>query len=307
MISMRIVLIGQAAFGEKVLDGILARGHTVPAVYCPPDRSGGGPDPLKAHAAAAGIPVRQHRSLKEPQVQSEFAALEADLGVMAYVTQIVPLEVIETPRYGSICFHPSLLPRHRGGSAISWQIIRGETQTGVTVFWADAGVDTGPILLQKESLIAPDDTAGSLYYGKLFPLGVEAVLESVELIAAGRAPRIPQDETEASYEPLCRDEHARIDWNRSVTEIYNHIRGCDPQPGAWSEIRGERIRLLDARLSERTDLSPAVIGSADESGVVIGAPGGAIRIGRLRLRNRKVVAWEALAELGLHVGDRIDG
>jgi methionyl-tRNA formyltransferase len=302
---MRIVLIGQAAFAEKVLDGLLERAHAVAAVYCPPDQPGGRPDPLKVRAEGAGIPVRQHRSMKTPEVRDEIAALEADLGVMAYVTQIVPLQVIETPRQGSICFHPSLLPRHRGGSAIPWQIIQGETRTGVTVFWADAGIDTGPILLQREAVVGPDDTAGTLYYQKLFPLGVEAVLESVDLIATGRAPRIPQDETQATYEPLCRDEHALIDWQRPAAEVHNLIRGCDPQPGAWVERRGKKIRFFDARLVEGQNIPPGSIGGLDDSGVLIGVRGGAIRAGRLRVGEKKVAANEAARSIGLRVGERL--
>src|SRR5260221_12865928 len=208
---MRIPLIGQAAFAQQVLDGLQARSHTVSAVYCPPDAPGGRPDPLKARALTLGIPVHQHRTLKGADVAGEVAGYDADLGVLAYVPQIVPQAVFAAPRLGSICFHPSLLPRHRGGSAIPWQIITGETRTGVTVFWVERGIDTGPILLQKEAVIGPDQTAGSLYYDTLFQLGVDAVIESVDLIAAGRAPRVPQDESQASYDPLCRDEHAAVD------------------------------------------------------------------------------------------------
>src|SRR5262245_29189400 len=229
---MRIILIGQAAFAEKVLDGVRQRGHDVAAVYCPPD-AGARPDPVKARATALGIPVRQHKSLKGAEVQAEFAELKTDLGVLAYVTQIVPQNVFETPRLGSICFHPSLLPRYRGGSAIKWQLINGETETGVTVFWVDPGIDTGPILLQKRAAIRPQDTAGSLYYDTLFPLGVEVVLESIDLVAKGTAPRVVQDESRASYDPLCRDEHAGVDWTLPAREVHNRIRGCDPQPGAW--------------------------------------------------------------------------
>src|SRR5262245_30450301 len=168
---MRVILVGQAAFAQEVLDGLSARGHTVVAAYCPPD-AGPKPDPLKVRASALGIPVHQHRTLKGPDVAREFTAYEADLGVLAYVTQIVPQSAFDAPRLGSICFHPSLLPRYRGGSAIPWQIIKGETRTGVTVFWVDPGIDTGPILLKREAVIGPDDTAGTLYYNTLFKLGV---------------------------------------------------------------------------------------------------------------------------------------
>src|SRR5215831_14527185 len=167
---MRILLVGQAAFAEQVLAGLETAGHRVVGVVCPPDR-GDKPDPVKAAA----------------------------LAVLAYVTQIVPEALLQLPRHTAICFHPSLLPRYRGGSAIPWQLIRGETRSGVTVFWPDAGIDTGPLLLQREVAVDPDDTAGSLYFKKLFPLGVHTMLDSVELIAQGRAPREPQDDRCATY------------------------------------------------------------------------------------------------------------
>lgn len=299
---MRIVLIGQAAFAEQVLDGLRAR-HDVVAAYAPPD-AGGRPDPFVARARALAIPVHQHRSLKPAEIAREVAGYGADLGVLAYVTQIVPPAMFEAPRLGSICFHPSLLPRYRGGSAIPWQIIRGETRTGVSVFWVDPGIDTGPLLLQKAATIRPDDTAATLYYDTLFPLGVETVLESVELIADGTAPRVPQDELQASYDPLCRDEHAAIDWSRPVDEVYNLIRGCDPQPGAFVRVGAEIVRCHDARRAEAAAADPGTITAIDEQGVTVAAAGGAIRIGRLRVGAKKLPAAEAAAALPLAPGTR---
>jgi methionyl-tRNA formyltransferase len=302
---MRIVLIGQAAFAEKVLDGARGRGHEVAAVHCPPDTPGGQPDPVKVRATALGIPVHQHASLKRPEVQREFEALRADLGVLAYVTQIVPQNVFAVPRLGSICFHPSLLPKFRGGSAINWQIIKGETETGVTVFWVDAGIDTGPILLQKRAAIGPDDTTGSLYYNTLFPLGVTAVLESIEAIAAGTAPRVTQDESLASYDPLCRDAHAVIDWSRPARDVYNLIRGCDPQPGAYTMLDGARVRLYDAKLLDGGTFRSGVVEEVSPDGLVIGAQGGAIRVKRVRGGDKKVAAAEFAAQRGLKAGSRL--
>jgi methionyl-tRNA formyltransferase len=281
---MRIVLVGQAAFAEQVLQRLVARGDTVAAVYCPPDQPGGKPDPVKRRAGEFDIPVRQHVSLKAPAVADEFRDLAADLAVLAYVTQIVPPSVLEIPSAGTICFHPSLLPRYRGGSAINWQLIKGESRTGVTVFWADAGVDTGPIILQKEAAIPPDATAGSLYYDVLFPLGVDAVIEAVELIDDGVAPRIVQDESAATYDPLCRDEHAGVSWARPVREVYNLIRGCDPQPGAFTHMSGRKVRLYDAALEAEAapDGGPGTVLSIGADGIRVAAHGGAIRIGRVR-------------------------
>jgi methionyl-tRNA formyltransferase len=251
---------------------------------------------------ALGIPVRQHRTLKSAEVQHEFAALAADLAVLAYVTQIVPPSVFETPRLGSICFHPSLLPRYRGGSAINWQIINGETETGVSVFWVDPGIDTGPILVQKRATIRLHDTAGSLYYDTLFPLGVQAVLEAVELIAAGNAPRLSQDESQATYDPLCRDEHVAVDWSRRVAAIYNLIRGSDPQPGAYTLWRGEKLRLYDAALVSGVQLRPGVIGQISADGWLIGASDGGILVKRVRAGEKKVDAAVFAMNQGITAG-----
>ena len=301
---MRIILIGQAAFAEKVLDGLLARGHDVAAVYCPPDH-GARPDPVKARALAASLAVRQHKSLKAPEVQREFAAYGADLGVLAYVTQIVPPPVFEAPRLGSICFHPSLLPRYRGGSAINWQIIKGETETGVSVFWVDPGIDTGPVLVQKTAPIGPDDTAASLYYNTLFPIGVEAVLEAVQLVAAGEAPRVAQDETMATYDPLCRDEHAQIDWSGPLREVYNLVRGCDPQPGAYTMVDGIPLRLYDARAVFGGTGRPGVVERVTPEGLVIGLRDGALHVRRVRYGVEKLDAAAFAAARGLTAGARL--
>lgn len=301
---MQIVLIGQAAFAERVLDGLRAAGHDVVAAYCPPDQPGAKADPFAVRAQALGVPLHRHRSLKGAEVAAEVAGYGADLGVLAYVTQIVPPAVFEAPRLGSVCFHPSLLPRYRGGSAIPWQIIKGETRTGVTVFWVDPGIDTGPILLQREAPIGPDDTAGALYYNTLFQLGVDTVIDAVGLVASGSPPRLTQDESRATYDPLCRDEHAAIDWQRPVAAVYDLIRGCDPQPGAFVTHGGERVRCHDARRAEAPSAAPGTVTAIGPEGVTIAAAGGAIRVARLRVGARKLAADEAAAQLGLRVGDR---
>jgi len=303
--GMRIILIGQAAFAEKVLDGLRERGHDVLSVYCPPDAPGGKVDPVKSRALALGVPVHQHKTLKGPEVQAQFEAAQADLAVLAYVTQIVPQNVYEVPRLGSICFHPSLLPKYRGGSAIPWQLIKGETESGVTMFWVDPGIDTGPILLQKRAAVGPDDTAATLYFNKLFPLGVEVVLESVDRIAAGTAPRVVQDESQATYDPLCRDEHAVIDWSRPVEQIYNLIRGCDPNPGAHTLLRGEKLRLFDCRMTSGGVHTPGVVEAITDGAVVIGAQGGTIHARKLRGGGAKVAAVEFAASAGVEPGSRL--
>lgn len=303
--ALRIVLIGQAAFAEKVLQGLGARGDEVGAVYCPPD-AGPKPDPLKAAALAAGIPCHQPPSYKTEAVRAEIAALAPELIVLAYVTLIVPEAVIALPTKGTICFHPSLLPRRRGGSAINWTLIEGDATAGVTVFWTDAGIDTGPILLQREVEIGPDDSAGSLYYQRILPAGVELVLESVALIDAGRAPSLVQDEREASYEPLCRDAHAAIDWTKPAATVHNLIRGCDPQPGAFTAIGDQRLRLYESRRVEGQG-TPGAIVALGVDGMTIATAAGAVRVGKARIEGTrdKVSAADAAAALGLSVGSRL--
>jgi methionyl-tRNA formyltransferase len=303
---MRIILIGQAAFAEKSLDKLVSKGEEVVAVFCPPDAPGGKIDPVKQRALQLGIPVHQHKTLKGPEVREQFIALQPDLAILAFVTQIVPPSVFTVPRLGSICFHPSLLPKYRGGSAINWTLIRGETKTGISLFWVDEGIDTGPILLQKEALIDPDDTTGTLYFDKLFPLGVEAIGEAVDLIKAGNPPRIPQDESQANYDPLCRDEHARIDWSKPAQEVYNLIRGCDPQPGAHTTWQEKMVRLYDCRL--RHDTSAAVPGQIIEIGdesISIAVPGGRIVAKRARGEGGKIAAAEFAKQAGLEVGAQL--
>jgi methionyl-tRNA formyltransferase len=300
---MRILLVGQAAFAEEVLRGLEAAGDTIAAVVCPPD-AGTKPDPVKAAALARGIPVHQFRSLRTPEAREAFEAAQADLAVLAYVTQIVPEPLLHIPRSTSICFHPSLLPRYRGGSAIAWQLIRGETETGVTVFWPDAGIDTGPILLQRAAPIGPDDTAGSLYYRTLYPLGVQTVLDAVAMIRAGGAPRIAQDEAAASHDPLCRDEHAAIDWHRPAAEVHNLIRGCDPQPGAHTTWRGERLRVYEPHRMAGAG-EPGTVLALDAEGMTVAAGGGAVRVARARNGGAKAAAAEVARTLELAPGARL--
>ncbi len=305
VMALRIVLFGQAAFAEKVLQGLIARGDDVAAVYCAPD-VGGKPDPLKSAAVAAGISCRQPPSYKSDAVREEIAALAPELIVLAYVTSIVPESVIAIPSKGAICFHPSLLPRRRGGSAINWTLIEGDPKAGVTVFWTDAGIDTGPILLQREIEIGPDDSAGSLYYQRIFPAGVTLVLESVALIDAGRAPRVVQDETRASYEPLCRDPHGAIDWTKPAQRVHDLIRGCDPQPGAYTSVGEKRLRLYESRRAEGKG-APGTVLALGTDGMTVATGDGAVRAGKARVdgTREKVAAAEAAATLGITVGSSL--
>src|SRR5215210_6050248 len=243
---MRIVVHGQQAFGKAVLEAMLKRGDNVVAVYVAPEKPGQKADPLKEAAQAVGLPVFQPASYRKPEVWDEFRALKPDLQVMAFVTLFVPEDFLNIPTNGSIQYHPSLLPAGRGPSAINWPIIKGETETGLSIFWPDNGLDTGDVLLQKTTPISSTDTLGSVYFDRLFPMGVEAMLESIDLVKAGKAPRITQNEAVATYEGRCTPENARIDWGKSWRQIDPLIRGCNPAPGAWTTLNGATLKVFDA-------------------------------------------------------------
>jgi methionyl-tRNA formyltransferase len=243
---MRIVVHGQQAFGKAVLEALLKRGENVVAVYVAPEKPGAKADPLKEAALAAKLPVFQPASYRKPEVWEEFRALKPDLQVMAFVTLFVPEEFLNIPTHGTIQYHPSLLPAYRGPSAINWPIIKGETETGLSIFWPDNGLDTGDVLIQKKTPISNTDTLGSVYFDRLFPMGVDAMLESVDLVKAGKAPRIKQDDSKATYEGRCGPDNAHLDWGKPWQQIDRLIRGCNPAPGAWSTLDGKALRIFEA-------------------------------------------------------------
>jgi len=306
---MRIVVHGQQAFGKSVLEALLERGEDVVAVYCAPEpaQGGGRMDPLKEAALARGLPVYQPRSFRKgPEVKDEFASLSADLCVMAYVTLIVPEEILNLPTQGTIQYHPSLLPRHRGPSSINWPIIQGETQTGLTIFWPDNGLDTGPILLQKDVEIHDTDTLGTLYFERLYPMGVAALLEGVDLVRAGKAPKIVQDESQATYEGWCKSENVQVDWDKPLRDIWNLVRGADPQPGAWTTYQGSTVQLFDAKkLAGATAGRAGEVTAIDDTGMTIAAEGGRILVTRVRAGGPKIGAGEFAKSAGLAVGARL--
>jgi methionyl-tRNA formyltransferase len=308
---MRIVVHGQQAFGKSVLEALLERGEDVIAVYCAPDpKQGGRPDPLKEAALARHLPVYQPRSFRnKPEVWEEFAQLKADLCVMAYVTLFVPEDMLHLPTHGTIQYHPSLLPRHRGPSSINWPIIWGETKTGLTIFWPDNGLDTGPILLQKAVEILDTDTLGSLYFDRLYPLGITALLEAVDLVHAGRAPKIAQDESQATYEGWCKEEHVQIDWHKPLQEVWNLIRGADPQPGAWTTYDGVTVQMYDAKKHVGpTTGRPGEVTAVSEASFTVAATGGQIEVLRVRpAEGQKISAAAFAGHVGLRPGAQLGG
>jgi methionyl-tRNA formyltransferase len=298
---MRIAIIGQQDFGKGVLEAFLARKDEVAGVFCAPEKPGAKADPLRAAAEERGLRVLQFKSLREPEAHEALKSLKADLGIMAYVLQFAPDSLVKLPRLGTIQYHPSLLPKYRGPSSINWPIIRGDTRTGLTIFRPTEGLDEGPMVLQKECEIGPDETIGDVYFNKLFPMGVKAMLEAADLVFAGKHKEVAQDESKASYEGWCREAEARIHWAHHVDSIYNLIRGCNPAPGAWTTLNGKKVQIFDARkhiFRRYADVSGKVgeVSDVSAASFKVTAQGGTIEVLRARAEDGKKLSGGEFAQ-----------
>lgn len=301
---MRVIVMGQQAFGQAALEKILEHGQDeVVAVYTAPDKEGKPVDPMKQAALDADLPLYQPDNFKDEAVLEEMRALNADVMIMAYVIIFVPEAARDIPKMGSICFHPSLLPLHRGPSSINWPIIWGSTKSGLSWFYPTDGLDEGDILLQKEVDIGPDDTLGDIYFKKISPLGIESVIEVLEMYRAGNLVRIQQDESKATYESWCRKKDAEVDWSKPVADVYNLIRGTNPQPGAWTTVAGNEVKIYDVAKQDG-DGAPGDVVSVGEDGVVVQADGGRILVKRVRADGGKVPAAEWAAAAGIEAGQK---
>lgn len=307
--GLRIAFFGQAAFGRDVLVRLAEAGHGIAGVYAPPDA--GRPDPLAVEARQRSLPLFRYERFRRggaavPEILAEYRGLRADLNVLAFVTAILPREIVEAPPHQSICFHPSLLPRFRGGAALAWQIIEGERESGVTVFRPDAGIDTGPILIQRGGVRIEDHhSAGTLYFDHLYPLGVDAMVEAVASIDAGTARFEAQDESKASFQGLVGDAQAQIDWSSDAVALDRLVRGCDPQPGAFAVLDGERVRLYGSRLASReSSAEPGTVVRVEDGRLWLAARDGEISISKVRIGSGSKVP---AAESGLAVGRRLTG
>ncbi|HET8995714.1 MAG TPA: methionyl-tRNA formyltransferase [Acetobacteraceae bacterium] len=304
---MRIAIIGQQDFGKATLEAFLNRGDEVVAVFCAPEK--GRPDPLRVAAEQRGVPLFQFARLSDPDAQEAMRAAKADVGVMAYVTQFAPQDFVSIPKFGTIQFHPSLLPLHRGASSMSWSIILGRKETGFSIFRPTDGLDEGPVILMRSVPIEADDTLGSLYFGKIFPMGVSALVEVAELVVAGKAPALAQYEPNAGYEGIIRDAETQINWANHVDITYNLIRGVNPAPGAWTTQDGRKLFLFDAAkriartFSEVKGKKLGEVVAQTEKGLLIHGQGGFIEVHRLRWHDgKKIPAQEAGIAVGTVLG-----
>jgi methionyl-tRNA formyltransferase len=307
---MRVAIIGQQDFGKAALDAFLGRGDDVAGVFCAPEKPGARPDPLRLAAEEKGVKVFQFPNYTSAEAQDALRALDVDLGIMAYVLLFAPQAFVTIPKRGTIQFHPSLLPLHRGPSSINWPIMLGRTRTGLTIFRPNDGLDEGPVVLQKEVEIGPDDTLGSVYFDKIFPAGVAALLEAADLVLAGNARETIQDESKATYEGWVREAESRIDWANGVDLVYNMIRGCNPAPGAWTTIAGEKVQIFDAQkriartFGEVKGKKLGEIVAAGPKSFTVLAAGGFIEVQRCkRGAGKKVAANEAGIAVGTILGN----
>jgi methionyl-tRNA formyltransferase len=301
---MKVAIVGQQDFGKAVLEACLARGDQVAAVFCAPEKEGARPDALRAAAQDKGLKLHQFKSLKAPEAAQAMQAAGADIGIMAFVLQFAPQAFVTIPKHGTIQYHPSLLPKYRGPSSINWPIARGEKETGLSIFRPTDGLDEGAVILQKKTPIGENDTLGSVYFDRLFPMGVQAMLEAADLVVAGKHQETVQDESQASYEGWFREAEARIHWHNHIDAIHDLIRGADPAPGAWTTLGGQKLQLYDAR-KERARTFGAVRGKigeilgVEEGRLVVAAQGGRIHAGKVKLGDGKKVA---AAEAGIQAG-----
>ena len=304
---MRIAIIGQQDFGKAALEAFLNRGDDVAAVFCAPEK--GRPDPLRLAAEARGVPVHQFPKLSDPAALEALRAANVQIGVMAYVTQFVPQDFCNIPAFGTIQFHPSLLPLHRGASSMSWSIMCGRSETGFSIFRPTDGLDEGPVIYTRAVKIEPEDTLGTLYFGKIFPAGVAGLVEVADLVVAGKAPALAQYEPGAGYEGIIRDAESQVHWAQHVDTTYNIVRGCDPAPGAWTTFDGKKLYLYDAKkrvartFSEVKGKKLGEVVAVGASSITVHGQGGFLEVGRVRPEGgRKGAAAEAGISLGTILG-----
>jgi methionyl-tRNA formyltransferase len=289
---MRVVFYGTPAFALPTLHALLARHHVVAAVTQPDRPAGRGQraqaSPVKAVALGHGIPVLQPARLRDPGWPERLAAHAADVAVVVAFGQILPPAVLDVPSRGSINVHASLLPRYRGAAPVAWAIVRGERETGITTFRMDAGMDTGPVLLQRSTAIGPEETAGELA-GRLATLGAAVLIETLDRLD-GLPPRA-QDATAATLAPRLRKEDGVLDWTEPAAALAARVRGVNPWPGAVTVTPAGRLLIWRAR----------VIGGQGEPGVLTPAEGrlavgtgeGLLVPVEVQPENRRVMAWDA--------------
>ena len=285
---MRIILNGQQAFGKAALEKILEAGKDeIVGVFTAPDKDGRPPGPGQAGRARTTTCRSSSRRATRTRRRSRPCAGSMPISwSWPTSSSSFPRPPATFPKQGSICFHPSLLPLHRGPSSINWPIMWGAAKTGFSWFYPTDGLDEGDILIQREVDIGPDDTLGDVYFKKIFPAGVDSVLDVVDAFRAGNPPRSAQDDSQATYESWCRKKDVQLDWERQAGDVYNMIRAGNPQPGAWTTLAGAEVQIYDSRRVDGEGTPGEVVAVSDD-GVTVQAGGGRILVKRVRPKGRR--------------------
>ena len=258
---MRIVFMGTPQFAVPSLAALVEGGEDIRAVFTQPDRPAGRgqktcESAVKKYALSNGLNVFQPERMRRPEAMDQLASFEPDLLVVVAYGQLLPQKVLDIPAVAPINVHASLLPLYRGAAPIQWAVVNGESETGITVMRISLKMDSGDIILARSEPIRPEDTAGSLH-DRLSQLGADCLLEAVDQIRRGTASFTPQNHAAATFAPMLEKDSARIQWSRTVTELYDFIRGMNPWPMAFTLYRGEPCKILCARIREAAGFRPA--------------------------------------------------
>ncbi|MBQ9251993.1 MAG: methionyl-tRNA formyltransferase [Clostridia bacterium] len=292
---MRIVFMGTPEFAVPSLEALISGEDEVVGVFTQPDRPKGRgnkmtPSPVKACAAAHGIPVFQPERIRRDGVE-DLKTLAPDLCVTAAFGQILSQEVLDIPTYGNINVHASLLPRHRGSAPIAYAILQGEEKAGVTTMMMDKGIDTGDMLLKAETEIGETETCGELTE-RLSRLGAELLMETIRQLKAGTLQRIPQNEAEMTYDPMMNKEMGQVDFDRPARLVKGQINGLNPWPCASVMVGDERIKLMRAARTEGAGRPGEVLVSDPKGGLVIACGEGAVKVLELQAPGGKKMRAE---------------
>lgn len=309
---LRLVFMGTPDFSVPALAALIEAGHEIAAVYSQPPRPAGRgrkltPTPVHRAAEARGLTVRFPASFKAPGAVADFAGLKADAAVVVAYGLILPKAILDAPRYGCLNIHASILPRWRGAAPIQRAILAGDARTGVSIMQMDQGLDTGPVILERRTDIAPRETAASLH-DRLSAMGAEAVTEALSRIAAGSAAAVPQPAEGATYAAKLDKAEGRIDWARPAVEIDRQVRALTPWPGCFFDLPealgGERVKLLAAEVTQspRNGARPGTLLGPKTATIACG-DGGALRLTRLQRPGKgPVTGQEFTAGLALEAG-----